>query len=200
MRIRPFLLALVAVAAGACATPSDPAAPSAATTATTAAAATTAATPTRTSPAQDPPPPGIIAAARRQPAPALRVTAFDGSTVTLDQFRGRPAVVSFFESWCPICQAEQPDLSKVAREFAGRAGFVGVSNHDTVAAGRAYARRFDVPYPMANDASGKTWARWRVPYQPVTVVVDKQGRIAERFDGGTTGGTLRAALAYLAAE
>jgi peroxiredoxin len=128
------------------------------------------------------------------------VTAFDGSTVTLDQFRGQPAVVSFFESWCPICQAEQPDLSKVAKEFAGRAGFVGVSNHDTVAAGRAYARRFAVPYPMANDPSGKTWARWKVPYQPVIVLVDKQGRIAERFDGGTTGGTLRAALSYLGGE
>jgi peroxiredoxin len=197
MRVRPFLLALVAMAAGACASPSDP---PAATTATTAAAAASPAAPARTGPAPEPPPPGIIAAARRQPAPALRVTAFDGSTVTLDQFRGRPAVVSFFESWCPTCQAEQPDLSKVAKEFAGRAGFVGVSYHDTVAAGRAYARRFDVPYPMANDASGKTWARWRVPYQPVTVVVDKQGRIAERFDGGTTGGTLRAALSYLAGE
>jgi peroxiredoxin len=198
MRTRLLLLALLALAAGACATPSDPAAQPAAPTATTAAASPAA--PARTSPPQVPPPPGIIAAARRQPAPALRVTAFDGSTVTLDQFRGRPAVVSFFESWCPICHAEQPDLSKVAKEFAGRAGFVGVSNHDTVAAGRAYARRFGVPYPLANDASGKTWARWRVPYQPVIVLVDKQGRIAERFDGGTTGGTLRAALAYLGGE
>jgi peroxiredoxin len=200
MRIRPFLLALVAMAAGACAAPSDPAAPPAATAATATTAVASQAAPARTSPAQDPPPPGIIAVARRDPAPALRVTAFDGRTVTLDQFRGRPAVVSFFESWCPICQAEQPDLTRVAKEFAGRAGFVGVSNHDTVAAGRAYARRYEVPYPLANDASGKTWARWRVPYQPVTVVVDKQGRIAERFDGGTTGGTLRAALSYLTRE
>jgi peroxiredoxin len=79
-------------------------------------------------------------------------------------------------------------------------GFVGVSYHDTVAAGRAYQRRFKVPYPLANDASGRTWARWGVPYQPVTVLVDQQGRIAERFDGGTTGGTLHAALAYLVAE
>src|SRR5215211_870512 len=132
--------------------------------------------------------------------PALRVSAFDGSIVTLEEFRGRPAVVSFFESWCPICQVEQPDLSKVAKQFAGRVGFVAVSNHDTVAAGRAYARRFQVPYPLANDASGKTWARWRVPYQPVVVLVDQHGRIAERFDGGTTGGTLRAALTYLARE
>jgi peroxiredoxin len=197
MRIRPLLLALLAVVVGACATASDPAGQPAGTTpSTTASRAATA----RTGPAADPPPPGIIAAPRRRPAPALRVTAFDGSTVTLDGFRGRPAVVSFFESWCPTCRVEQPDLSKVAKEFGGRAGFVGVSNHDTVAAGRAYARRYDVPYPLANDASGKTWARWRVPYQPVIVVVDKQGRIAERFDGGTTGGTLRAALAYLAGE
>ena len=37
------------------------------------------------------------------------------------------------------------------------------------------------------------YLRVRVPYQPVVVLVDKHGRIAERFDGGTTGGT----LAYL---
>jgi peroxiredoxin len=198
MRIRLLLLALLALAVGACANPSDPAAQPAATTRSTTDASGVATA--RKSPAKDPPPPGIIAAARRQPAPALRVTAVDGSVVDLDDFRGRPAVVSFFESWCPICQTEQPDLSKVAKQFDGRVGFVGVSNHDTVAAGRAYASRFDVPYPLANDASGRTWARWRVPYQPVTVLVDKQGRIAERYDGGTTGGTLRAALTYLTRE
>jgi peroxiredoxin len=198
MRIRLLLLALLALAVGACASPSDPAAQPAATTRSTTDASEVATA--RKSPAKDPPPPGIIAAARRQPAPALRVTAVDGSVVDLDDFRGRPAVVSFFESWCPICQTEQPDLSKVAKQFDGRVGFVGVSNHDTVAAGRAYASRFDVPYPLANDASGRTWARWRVPYQPVTVLVDKQGRIAERYDGGTTGGTLRAALTYLTRE
>ena len=51
---------------------------------------------------------------------------------------------------------------------------------DTVAAGRAYQRRFKVPYPLANYPSGRTWARWRVPYQPVVVLVDQQGRIAIR--------------------
>jgi cytochrome oxidase Cu insertion factor (SCO1/SenC/PrrC family) len=35
----------------------------------------------------------------REAAPDLRVTAFDGRTVTLGAFRGRPAVVNFFESW-----------------------------------------------------------------------------------------------------
>jgi peroxiredoxin len=196
MRIRFFMLAVLALAEGACAAQQDSGGSAA-----TVAPATTAARATAARKSQAKfPPPGILPAARRKSAPALQVTAFDGRTVTADGLRGRPAVVSFFESWCSICQVEQPDLSQVAAEFAGRVGFVGVSYHDTVAAGRAYQRRFRVPYPLANDPSGRTWARWRVPYQPVTVLVDKQGRIAERFDGGTTGGTLRAALAYLVGE
>jgi peroxiredoxin len=196
MHLRVVLVALLAVAVGACATPRGGTGPPAAAPATTAAAKATAA-PRNGAKA---PPPGIVPAERRRPAPALRVTAFAGRPVTLDDFRGKPLVVSFFESWCSTCRIEQPDVSKVATELAGRVGFVGVSYHDTVAAGRDYQRRFNVPYPLANDPTGRTWAAWRVPYQPVVVLVDKKGRIAERFDGGTTGGTLRAHLAWLLAE
>jgi peroxiredoxin len=191
------LLALLAMAVGACAAPQGHAGRAAA----AAPASTTAARATATRNHQAKlPPRGLLPAAQRKPAPALEVTAFDGRTVTLENLRGRPAVVSFFESWCPNCQEEQPELTQVAAEFAGRVGFVGVSYHDSVAAGRAYQRRYGVPYPLANDPSGRTWARWRVPYQPVVVLVDQRGRVAERFDGGTTGGTLRAALAYLVSE
>jgi cytochrome c biogenesis protein CcmG/thiol:disulfide interchange protein DsbE len=206
MRTRFVLLAFLTLAVTACAARQDHGGrtAAAATAAMDAAPATAAmdaapATAARKGPAQ-PPPPGLVPTARRKPAPDLQVTAFDGRTVTRDGFRGRPMVVSFFESWCSNCQVEQPDLSQVARDFAGRVGFVGVSYHDTVAAGRAYQRRFGIAYPLANDPTGRTWARWGVPYQPVTVLVDRQGRVAERFDGGTTGGTLRAALAYLVDE
>jgi peroxiredoxin len=198
MRIRFAFVAVIALAVGAStmlgdgAEPTGTAAPAAIGPASVAAGASGR--------PDAPPPPGLPPVARRKPAPALRVTAFDGRTVTLDSFRGRPVVVSFFESWCGICQVEQPDLSKVAAHYAGKAGFVGISYQDTVDAGRAYQRRFDVSYPLANDRSGKTWARWAVPYQPVTVLVDAEGRVAERFDGGTTGGTLRAAIDYLISE
>jgi peroxiredoxin len=198
MRLRSSsVVALLVLAAGACtAAPDSGGQPAAIAPATTATARASTAMTRQTRFA----PPGLLPVARRKPAPALQLTTVDGRTVSLAGLRGRPVVVSFFESWCGTCQAEQPDLTKVAGDFAGRVGFVGVSYRDTVAAGRAYQRRFKVPYPLANDASGRTWARWGVPYQPVVVVVDKHGRVAERFQGGTTGGTLAAALAYLLGE
>jgi hypothetical protein len=66
----------------------------------TAAPATTA-TPAPAPTSLRPPPPelGIVAARKRQAAPDLSVTAFDGRSITLGGFRGQPVVVNFFESW-----------------------------------------------------------------------------------------------------
>jgi peroxiredoxin len=95
------------------------------------------------------------------------------------------------------CRAEQPGLGQVAREYGDQVQFVGVSNNDTVSEGRKYQREFEVPYPLANDASGRTWAEWRVPYQPVTVVVDQRGRVARRWDGEVEPEQLGPVLEYL---
>jgi cytochrome oxidase Cu insertion factor (SCO1/SenC/PrrC family) len=96
------LLVPLALAVGACA--ADPAGDQGAAPAPT---ATTAPEPTTAPPStaapkttrQRPAPRGVAAPADRRPAPDLRVTAFDGRTVTLGAFRGTPVVVNFFESW-----------------------------------------------------------------------------------------------------
>jgi peroxiredoxin len=190
-----LLVALVVAAAG-CA--GDPASGQAA-----AAPATTVASPPVTAPPDTvpettrPAPKGLVPADRRKPAPDLHVTGFDGRTITLAGFRSRPVVVNFFESWCVVCRAEQDFLDEVANKFGDRVRFVGVSNYDTVSEGRKYQRDYEIPYPLANDRSGRTWAAWGVPYQPVTVVVDQRGRIAWRFDGGLEPGQLDRVLEYV---
>jgi hypothetical protein len=95
----PALLALLVLGLGACA--ADPPRDQGAVTApTTAGPDPTTAPPSTAKPSRARPAPrGVAAPADRRPAPALRVTAFDGRTITLGAFRGRPVVVNFFESW-----------------------------------------------------------------------------------------------------
>jgi peroxiredoxin len=95
------------------------------------------------------------------------------------------------------CRAEQPGLGQVAREFQDRVQFFGVSNNDSVSEGRKFQREFEVPYPLANDATGRTWAAYQVPYQPVTVVVDARGRVARRWNGSVEPEQLAPVLEYL---
>jgi peroxiredoxin len=189
------LAALVLTAAG-CA--GDASSGQAAAPATTAAApGPTTAPPTTHTKTTRHAPKGLVPTGRREPAPGLRVTAFDGREIDLARWKGQPVVVNFFESWCVVCRTEQNDLDDVAEDFKGRVQFLGVSNHDTVSDGREYQRQFEIPYPLANDASGRTWAAWGVPYQPVTVVVDQRGRVAWRFAGLLEPGMLDPVLEYL---
>jgi peroxiredoxin len=191
------LLAALAMAVAACA--GDPPSGSGAgvppTTAAPAAAApvTSEATPDTSLRA----PKGVVPAGERRPAPGIEVTDFDGNAISLAELRGRPVVVNFFESWCVVCRAEQDFVDEVAKRYDGRVQFLGVSNNDTVSEGRKYQRHFGVPYPLANDLSGRTWAAYRVPYQPVTVVVDEHGRVVRRFDGGIEDKDLAPVLEYL---
>jgi peroxiredoxin len=96
-----------------------------------------------------------------------------------------------------VCRAEQPGLGQVAREFQGTVQFFGVSYNDSVSEGRKFQDQFEVPYPLANDPSGRTWAAYQVPYQPVTVVVDARGRVARRWTGSVEPEQLAPVLEYL---
>jgi hypothetical protein len=85
-------------------------------------------------------------------------------------------------------------------ELKGRARFVGVSYHHNAENGRAYPRDFQVPSPLANDQSGRAWNTWGVPYQLVTVFVDRHSRIAARVDGQVEQSRVRATLTRLLEE
>ena len=97
----PALLALLLLALGACAA-DPPGDRGAAAPTTLAGPGPTTAPPSTAKPKESPQrprPKGVAAPADRRPAPKLRVTAFDGRTVTLGAFRGQPVAVNFFESW-----------------------------------------------------------------------------------------------------
>jgi peroxiredoxin len=179
------VLAALVLAAAGCA--GDASSGQAAAPATTAAAPAAAGPPATHTETIRHAPKGLVPTGRREPAPGLRVTAFDGREIDLARWKGQPVVVNFFESWCVVCRAEQDALTEVSRRFEDQVRFVGVSNNDTVSEGRKYQREFEIHYPLANDSSGRTWAAWRVPYQPV----------AWRFDGGLEPGQLDPVLEYV---
>lgn len=59
-------------------------------------------------------------------APALKVSGWvKGKPVTLG--KGRPAVVEFWATWCGPCRQSIPHLTELAKKYAGKVDFVGVS-------------------------------------------------------------------------
>jgi peroxiredoxin len=65
---------------------------------------------------------------------------------------------------------------------------------DTKARALAFARTSRITYPVLLDPSGTIAQRLQVPAMPVTVILDRDGRIAARLDGQLARRTLSARL------
>jgi cytochrome c biogenesis protein CcmG/thiol:disulfide interchange protein DsbE len=132
-----------------------------------------------------------------RPAPELVVTAFDGSSVHVSDFRGRPLVLNFWASWCPPCREEDPALKAAALAESGRVQFLGVDIQDAGGAARQYAAEQGQPYPVG-PLSGGSYVEYGVTAPPETFFIDSKGTVVAKFVGPLDELTLRAYLQKLA--
>jgi peroxiredoxin len=63
------------------------------------------------------------------PAPTFELPAIDGSTHSLEDYRGQPVAVVFSCVHCPYVVAWEDRLNDVARDYSGRAGLVAVNSN-----------------------------------------------------------------------
>jgi cytochrome c biogenesis protein CcmG, thiol:disulfide interchange protein DsbE len=136
------------------------------------------------------------------PAPPfdLPVVAGGSGRVTLEQFRGAPAVIEVFASWCRACRDMAPTLSKVAgarRERAIRV--LGISVDDEAETAAQAQRRDALGFPVAH-GGGEFSRRYGITVLPTILVLDEQGRIRHSTTGYTREGTLEGWLTTLGAK
>ena len=146
-----------------------------------------------------------LAAADREPAPAVEGTTLDGATLRLADFRGDVVVVNVWASWCGPCREETPALEQVWDERRGEGvQFVGINTKDDPPPARAFVRSYGVSYPSLTDPDGSLLLAFRETLPPnevpSTLVLDRQGRVAARVLSKVSAATLSDLLDDVAAE
>lgn len=101
-------------------------------------------------------------------------TTLSGAPFNGSSLQGKPAVLWFWTPWCPFCNAEAPNVSRVAANNPG-VTFVGVAARADVAALQEFAAKYSLNFTNLNDADGSIWARFDVPWQPAYLFVRPDG-------------------------
>lgn len=130
-----------------------------------------------------------IPVSERGEAISFTGTAVDGSTVTSDDFAGDVLVLNFWYAGCGPCRVEAPILEStyVDKKDDG-AHFLGVNIYDGPEQATAFEETYGISYPSLlarEDAELKlAFASWTpLSAVPITLVLDREGRVAARFIG-----------------
>jgi peroxiredoxin len=82
-------------------------------------------------------------------APAVTLTASDGSAIAFASLRGKPTYVFLFASWCAPCKRAVPFVRADFARFGDRVRFVAVDVLDEPLAASAAIARNAFPFPVA---------------------------------------------------
>jgi len=127
------------------------------------------------------------AASGAGPAAALPGLTLDclgtGPALPLTSLAGRPTIVNLWASWCLPCQRETPRLQRAFTGSGGRVRFVGVDTRDRPGPARDFLHDYRVGYEQLSDPDGMLLARLGVPGLPVTLGLDRAGRVVYRHVG-----------------
>lgn len=109
--------------------------------------------------------------------------------LTLASLRGEVVIVHFWTFGCSNCQHNYPVYRAWQEKYAGKGvRIIGVHTPELareadMARVRARARDNGLKFPIAIDNDKVIWQTWNNRYWPCIYLIDKQGRVRQRWDG-----------------
>ncbi len=113
-------------------------------------------------------------------APDFTITADNGQTVSLSDFKGKLLVLNFWASWCPPCVQETPSLSQFAAAYAPKGVVVlGISVDKDEKAYRNFLQRFKPNFLTKREF--KIHEEYGTYMYPETYIINSKGKVLHKL-------------------
>lgn len=121
-----------------------------------------------------------------EPAPAYEARTLDGERVALSDLEGEVVLLNVWATWCVPCRQEIPELQALHEEHAEdglRVVGVTVDSRSAEAEVRRFIDDFGMTYDVWWDPDQTAVATFEAVGVPLTVLIDRDGRITWRHIG-----------------
>jgi len=119
-----------------------------------------------------------------QPAPDFALKSATGENMRLSEYRGDVVMINFWATWCGPCRQEMPLLDEMYARYQ-RVGFnlLGVNIDDDSRRAMKMIDELGVSFPVLFDSRKEVSKLYEVEAMPVTVLVDREGRVRHVHHG-----------------
>lgn len=119
------------------------------------------------------------------PAPSFEAETLEGKKVSLEDYRGKVVLLTFWATWCEPCKKEMPEI-QAAYEKHKEEGLavLAVNFGEKQGPARAFFQKTALTFPSLLDRRADIAERFGVISLPVTFFIDRDGIIRERISGG----------------
>ena len=111
-------------------------------------------------------------------AVAFTLKDLDGRIVKLSDYQGKPVLLYFMATWCPLCRDMIPRMKEIHSLYSAK-GLVmlGISVMESREKVAAYSKRHALPYPTLLDGEGTVAKSYSVVGLPVLALIDRESLI-----------------------
>ncbi len=111
-------------------------------------------------------------------APGFTMTTLDGRSVTMQDLRGKPVLISYWVTWCIPCMEELPALDRLSKEFPNvtilTVNGTDQDNRDEI---NQKVAELNLALPVLLDETKSFWESYRVMFLPTSFFIDQNGVI-----------------------
>ena len=129
-------------------------------------------------------------------APNFEVTAMDGSTVTVEQYRDKVVLLNVWATWCAPCLEEMPSMQRLFEALEGTdfeilAVSIDAPRGESDLFGRpggdlkAFAAELGLTFPILHNPEGDIQQVYQTTGVPESFVIDREGMIVKKIAGPT---------------
>ena len=125
------------------------------------------------------------------PAPSLQGTLLNGQTIDLQSLQGKPVLLYFWATWCPVCKMTQHSIDDISKNHTV---ITVAMNSGTDQEVTDYLVENQLDFPVIPDDAGVIASQYGVSGVPTSFIINADGNIAFTEVGYTTEWGLRLRL------
>lgn len=112
--------------------------------------------------------------------PPIRAETLNKEMFQLEQFKGEPAIIYFWASWCGICRTMESGISKLSQQVPLMS--IALQSGDTREVS-SYLEKKGLKTPVIIDPTGQLSSTYGIKGVPAVFILDKSGQIRYATSG-----------------